>query len=85
MWVADGGRDGRQLVRDGVEGHASRPPAVAVLGLRQGGRTGNGESPRGRIAPARQPGPLSLRPMPVRGTASRLTPRRQVSARGERP
>jgi hypothetical protein len=27
-----------------------RPPAVAVIGLRRSGRTGNGEGPRGRVA-----------------------------------
>ena len=34
----------------------ARPPAVAVIGLRRSGRTGNGESPCGLIAPACQPG-----------------------------
>jgi hypothetical protein len=33
----------------------ARPPAMAVIGLRRGGRTGNGENPCGRLAPA-QPG-----------------------------
>ena len=48
-----------------------RPPAVAVIGLRRSGRTGNGESPRGRIAPARQAGSLYPRPIPVPGSATR--------------
>lgn len=43
-----------QLVRVGARGRACRPPAVAVLGLRRSGRTGNGDSPCGRIAPACQ-------------------------------
>jgi hypothetical protein len=34
-----------------------RSPAVAVVGLRRSGRTGNGESIPGRIAPARRDDP----------------------------
>ena len=70
--AAAGGRDGGQSVRAGARGHACRPPAVAVIGLRRSGRTGNGESPRGRIAPACQPGLLSSHPIPVRDSAPRL-------------
>jgi hypothetical protein len=51
-----GGRDGGQLVWGGARVTRARPPAVAVIGLRRSGRTGNGESPRGRSAPACQPG-----------------------------
>jgi hypothetical protein len=51
----------------------ARPPAVAVFGLRRSGRTGNGESPYGRIAPACQPGPLSSHPILVHSGAPRTT------------
>jgi hypothetical protein len=47
---AAGRRDGGHLVTDDARGLIARPPAVAVIGLRRGGRTGNGESPRGRTA-----------------------------------
>jgi hypothetical protein len=57
-----------------------RPPAVAVVGLRRSGRTGNGENPRGRVVPACQAWSLSSHPIPVRG--ARLGPSRTVSARG---
>jgi hypothetical protein len=58
LCAADGGCDGGQMV-SAVPGvtHA-RPPAVAVFGLRRSGRTGNGDSPCGRVAPACQPGRL---------------------------
>src|SRR5690349_14714833 len=59
-----GGRDGGQLVRAVPGVTLAGPPAVAVIGLRRSGRTGNGEDPRGRIAPACQLG--SLRSQPIR-------------------
>ena len=50
--AATGGRDDGQLVRVVHGVTLARPPAVAVVGLRRSGRTGNGENPCGRIAPA---------------------------------
>jgi hypothetical protein len=81
---AEGGRDGGQLVRAGGRGHACRPPAVAAIGLRRSGRTGNGESPRGRIAPACQLG-RSVQADPVRGSAPRTTRAARRPARSARP
>jgi hypothetical protein len=66
--------DGGQLAQASARGHACRPPAVAVAGLRRSGRTGNGESPCGRIAPAKQPKPLS--PYRFRCAAGALRTRR---------
>ena len=60
-------RDSGQLVRAVPEVELARPPAVAVFGLRRSGRTGDGEGPRGCIAPAYQSGPLSTHPIPVCG------------------
>jgi hypothetical protein len=83
--AAAGGRDGGQLVRAVPGVTRARPPAVAVIGLRRSGRTGNGESPRGRIAPAYQAGPLSSHPMPVRGSAPETTRAARRPARSARP
>jgi hypothetical protein len=43
--AAAGERDGGQLVRAVPGVTRARPPAVAVIGLRRSGRTGNGEGP----------------------------------------
>ena len=53
--AAAGGRDGGQLVWASARVTRARPPAVAVVGLRRNGRTGNGESPAAHRArlPAR--------------------------------
>jgi hypothetical protein len=51
-------RDGGSLVPSGVRVTLGRPPAVAVVGLRRSGRTGNGESPCGHDALACQDGQL---------------------------
>ena len=83
--AAAGGRDGGQLVRAVPGVTRARPSAVAAIGLRRSGRTGNGESPRGRIAPARQPGPPSSRPIPVRGSAPGTTRAARRTARSARP
>jgi len=55
------------------------------FGLRRSGRTGNGEGPRGRIAPACQLGPLSSHPIPVRGRAPGRTRAARRTARFARP
>ena len=68
-----------------TRGQACRPPAVAVVGLRRSGRTGNGESPRGRVVPACQPGPLSSHPMPTRDSAPGITHVARRTARSARP
>ena len=73
-----GGRDGGQLMRAVPGVTRARPPAVAVIGLRRSGRTGNGESPRGRIAPACRARPLNSHLMPVRGQRAQDYPRRQA-------
>ena len=55
--AAAGGRDGGQLVRAVPGVTLGRPPAVAVIGLRRSGRTGNGEIPAGASRPPARPGP----------------------------
>jgi hypothetical protein len=50
-----GGRDGGQLVWASARVTRARPPAVAVVGLRRNGRTGNGESPAGAPRPPASP------------------------------
>jgi hypothetical protein len=72
-----GGRDGGPLARAVPGVTRARPPAVAVIGLRRSGRTGNDESPCGRVAPACQPGPLGSYPIPVTAVRPGLS-RRQA-------
>ena len=55
-----------------------RPPAVTVAGLRRSGQTGNGESPRGRIAPARRTRPSRLTPVAGARQRAQYDPGRQA-------
>ena len=83
--VAADGRDGGQLVRAGARGHACPAARRGRYRAKAERRTGNGEGPRGRIAPACQPGPLSSHQNRVRGSAPGMTRAARRTARAARP
>jgi hypothetical protein len=62
-----------------------RPPAVAVIGLRRSGRTGNGEGPLRAHRARLPPGSLSSHLIPVHGSVPRTTRAARRTARSARP
>jgi hypothetical protein len=82
--AAAGGRDGGQLVWASARVTRARPPAVAVVGLRRSGRTGNGESPAGAPHPPASRA-TQFTPMSERGSEPRPTRAARRTARSARP
>ena len=79
-----GGRDGGQLVRASVRGHACPAARRGRYRAKAERADRRRRDPRGRIAPACQPGSLSSHPIPVRGSAPGTTRAARCPARRRR-